>query len=141
MFALRDLASPPSLSTAQDAVLALAAGLHDPSALFRHEIAFVFGQLSHAASIPGLVETLSNPKEESMVRHEAAEALGGLGDEDGVEEILKRFVNDPEDVVRESIVVALDMAEFEKSGGLDWAEVGVNGADGSVAAQQTAITA
>ena len=116
MFALRDLASPPDLPTAVPAVRALARGFGDSSALFRHEIAFVFGQLSHPASIPSLVETLGNTKEASMVRHEAAEALGSLGDEDGVEDVLKRFADDPEQVVRESILVALDMADFEKSG-------------------------
>ncbi|KAI9667615.1 MAG: deoxyhypusine hydroxylase [Bathelium mastoideum] len=116
MFALRDLASPPDLPTAVPAIHTLARGFRDSSALFRHEIAFVFGQLSHPASIPSLIETLSNSKEASMVRHEAAEALGSLGDEEGVEDVLKKFVDDPEQVVRESIVVALDMAEFEKSG-------------------------
>lgn len=123
MFALRDLASPPDLPTAVPAVHALAAGFKDPSALFRHEIAFVFGQLSHPASIPSLVETLSDVKEESMVRHEAAEALGSLGEEDGVEDILRRFLDDPEQVVRDSVVVALDMAEYEKSGGMEYATV------------------
>ncbi|KAF6230954.1 hypothetical protein HO173_010862 [Letharia columbiana] len=121
MFALRDLSSPPDLSTAVPAVKALASGFSDPSALFRHEIAFVFGQLSHPASIPSLVATLSNSKEESMVRHEAAEALGSLGDEEGVEDILRGFLNDPEQVVRESVVVALDMAEFEKNGEREYA--------------------
>lgn len=121
MFALRDLASPPSLPTAVSAVEALASGFSDPSALFRHEIAFVFGQLSHPASIPSLVETLSNKKEASMVRHEAAEALGGLGDHEGVDEVLRGFLEDEEQVVRESVVVALDMAEFEKSGELEYA--------------------
>lgn len=123
MFALRDLSSPPDLPTAVPAVLALASGFSDPSALFRHEIAFVFGQLSHPASIPSLVETLSKTDEESMVRHEAAEALGSLGDEEGVEEVLRRFLNDPEQVVRDSIVVALDMAEFERSGQAEYATV------------------
>lgn len=117
MFALRDLASPPDLPTAVPAVQALASGFSDKSALFRHEIAFVFGQLSHPASIPSLVEVLSNGKEQSMVRHEAAEALGSLGDEEGVMDVLERFKNDQETVVRESIEVALDMAEFERSGG------------------------
>ena len=121
MFALRDLASPPDLPTAVPAVKALASGLSDPSALFRHEIAFVFGQLSHPASIPSLSATLSNSKEESMVRHEAAEALGSLGDEEGVEDILRGFLNDPEQVVRESVVVALDMAEFEKNSEREYA--------------------
>ena len=121
MFALRDLSSPPDLPTAVAAVKALALGLFDPSALFRHEIAFVFGQLSHPASIPSLTATLSNSKEESMVRHEAAEALGSLGDEEGVEDILRGFLDDPEQVVRESVVVALDMAEFEKNSEREYA--------------------
>lgn len=116
MFALRDLASPPTLPTAEAAVLALADGFQDESELFRHEIAFVFGQLSHPASIPALSKALSNLKEASMVRHEAAEALGSLGEEDGVEDILKQFLHDKERVVRESVIVALDMVEYEKGG-------------------------
>jgi deoxyhypusine monooxygenase len=121
MFALRDLASPPDLPTAVPAVQALAKGLTDPSALFRHEIAFVFGQLAHPASIPALTAALSDVNEASMVRHEAAEALGSLGEEEGVEDILKRFLNDKEQVVRDSVVVALDMAEFEKAGEVEYA--------------------
>jgi deoxyhypusine monooxygenase len=121
MFGLRDLASPPDLPTAVPAVLALAKGLADPSALFRHEIAFVFGQLSHPASIPALSAALGNLEEASMVRHEAAEALGSLGEEEGVEDILKQFLNDNEQVVRDSVVVALDMAEFEKGGQTEYA--------------------
>ncbi|KAI9683549.1 MAG: deoxyhypusine hydroxylase [Trizodia sp. TS-e1964] len=121
MFALRDLSSPPDLETAIPAVKALATGLNDPSALFRHEIAFVFGQLSHPASIPSLAATLANKLEASMVRHEAAEALGSLGDEEGVEEILRGFLDDEEQVVRDSVIVALDMAEFEKNGEREYA--------------------
>ena len=126
MFALRDLSSPPDLPTAIPAVLALARGFADPSALFRHEIAFVFGQLSHPASIPSLIKTLSNQEESSMVRHEAAEALGSLGDEDGVEDTLKKFLDDPEQVVRDSVIVALDMAEYEKNGEREYATVPVS---------------
>ncbi|KAI4741195.1 deoxyhypusine hydroxylase [Aureobasidium sp. EXF-12298] len=125
MFALRDLCSPPDLPTAVPAVNALAHGFTDSSALFRHEIAFVFGQLSHPASIPALTGALSDLKESSMVRHEAAEALGSLGDEDGVEETLKKFLNDPDQVVRDSIIVALDMAEFEKNGETEYATIPV----------------
>lgn len=125
MFALRDLASPPDLPSAVPAIEALAAGFKDPSALFRHEIAFVFGQLSHPASIPSLVETLSDVKEASMVRHEAAEALGSLGEEEGVEDVLKKFLDDPEQVVRDSIIVALDMAEFERNGEMEYATIPV----------------
>jgi len=123
MFALRDLASPPDLPTAIPAVEALAAGFSDSSALFRHEIAFVFGQLSHPASIPSLTATLRNTQEQSMIRHEAAEALGSLGDEEGIEELLREFLNDPEQVVRESVIVALDMAKFEKNGEREYAVI------------------
>ncbi|KAL1893201.1 deoxyhypusine hydroxylase [Sporothrix stenoceras] len=121
MFALRDLASPPDLPTAVPAVLALAKGFADSSALFRHEVAFVFGQLSHPASIPALTAALSDTNEASMVRHEAAEALGSLGDEEGVEDTLKLFLHDKEKVVRESVIVALDMAEFEQGGETEYA--------------------
>ena len=114
MFALRDLASPPDLPTAIPAIQALASGFGDASALFRHEIAFVFGQLSHPASIPALTSALSNEQEASMVRHEAAEALGSLGQEEGVEETLRCFLHDKEKVVRESVIVALDISEYEK---------------------------
>ena len=58
-----------------------------------------------------------------MVRHEAAEALGSLGEEDGVEEVLREFLEDEEAVVRESVVVALDMADFERSGEREYALV------------------
>ena len=129
MFALRDLASPPDLPTAVPAVEALAQGFSDSSALFRHEIAFVFGQLSHPASIPALTSALSNLDEASMVRHEAAEALGSLGEEEGVEDILKRFLQDKEKVVRDSVIVALDMAEYEKGEQAEYAlipEVGAS---------------
>ena len=120
MFTLRDLASPPDLPTAVPAVEALAHGFQDRSALFRHEIAFVFGQLSHPASIPSLIKTLSNQDEEGMVRHEAAEALGSLGSEEGVDKVLESFLDDREQLVKDSIVVALDMAEFEKNGELEY---------------------
>lgn len=123
MFALRDLASPPDLPSAIPAVEALAAGFSDQSALFRHEIAFVFGQLSHPASIPSLVATLSKADEASMVRHEAAEALGSLGAEPGVEDLLKTFLHDPEQVVRESVIIALDMADYEKNGKVEYATI------------------
>ncbi len=121
MFGLRDLASPPDLPTAVPAVLALVKGLNDESALFRHEIAFVFGQLSHPASIPALSAALADTNEASMVRHEAAEALGSLGEEEGVEDTLRKFLDDGEKVVRESVIVALDMAEFEKTGQTEYA--------------------
>ena len=47
MFALRNRNS-------EESVLALVAGFHDKSALFRHEIAYVLGQMQHPVSAEGL---------------------------------------------------------------------------------------
>eukprot|EP01114_Cavostelium_apophysatum_P015609 TRINITY_DN4286_c0_g1_i1.p1 TRINITY_DN4286_c0_g1~~TRINITY_DN4286_c0_g1_i1.p1 ORF type:complete len:306 (-),score=44.08 TRINITY_DN4286_c0_g1_i1:9-926(-) len=94
-----------------EAVLALCAGLNDSSALFRHEVAFVLGQLQNPASIPSLKEVLERRTENPMVRHEAAEALGAVAS-DEVTPILGNFVTDSEDVVKESCEVALDIQTY-----------------------------
>ncbi|KAI9299620.1 armadillo-type protein [Cunninghamella echinulata] len=105
MFALRDIGNTEAVET-------LAKGLKASSALFRHEVAYVFGQLQHPASVPALTETLMDDNEEGMVRHEAAEALGSIATPE-VLETLNKFKEDNERVVRESCVVALDMYEYE----------------------------
>ncbi|XP_071800210.1 deoxyhypusine hydroxylase-like [Asterias amurensis] len=107
MFALRNRNDEP-------AVRALAKGLKCKSALFRHEIAYVLGQMQHRACIPELLEALGKSEENSMVRHECAEALGSIAQEDCLDK-LKEFLTDEERVVRESCVVALDMGEHETS--------------------------
>ena len=69
-----------------------------------------------------------------MVRHEAAEALGAIASPECLD-ILQRFVignvmllivrsykDDPEQVVRESCLVALDMYEFEHSDDFNYAD-------------------
>lgn len=113
MFALREIGTT-------EAVLALAKGLKDKSALFRHEVAYVFGQLQHPASVPALTECLHDKSEVHMVRHEAAEALGSIATPE-VLATLDSFKADEEQVVRESCVVALDMYEYETSGELQYA--------------------
>lgn len=103
MFALRNLGT-------EDAVLALGDGLQCSSALFRHEIGYVLGQIQHEASIPQLQAALEKVQENPMVRHECAEALGSIGKEACLE-ILERYKEDQERVVKESCEVALDMLE------------------------------
>jgi len=104
----------------EEGVLSLTKGLKCSSALFRHEIAFVLGQMSHEASIPALRECLEDEKEQAMVRHECAEALGGIATEECME-ILKLHANDVAQVVRESCDVALDMCEYEASNEFQYA--------------------
>lgn len=103
MFRLRDLGT-------DEAALALASGFDDPSALFKHEIAYVFGQICNPVTVPALIELLKRSTEAPMVRHEAAEALGSIGTEECTR-VLESFLNDEEQVVRESAIVALDMVE------------------------------
>lgn len=68
MFALRNRGDDAS-------VAALARGLSAGSALFRHEIAYVLGQIQSAVAVPQLVERLQLADENEMVRHECAEVL------------------------------------------------------------------
>jgi deoxyhypusine monooxygenase len=82
---------------------------------FRHEIAFVFGQLLSTHSVPSLLQVLRNPKESDMVRHEAAEALGGIATPEVLPHLKEWMVReDAPRVVRESCQVAIDMWEVRK---------------------------
>ncbi|XP_048416074.1 deoxyhypusine hydroxylase [Stegostoma tigrinum] len=114
MFALRNIGS-------QEAVLALGDGLQCGSALFRHEIGYVFGQMQHDASIPQLITALKKMDENPMVRHECAEALGSIAKEPCLE-VLKEYLHDGERVVKESCEVALDMLEYENSPEFQYAD-------------------
>lgn len=92
----------------------LSLGLKDDSALFRHEIAYVFGQLQNEQTIQVLTEVLEKSDENPMVRHEAAETLGSIATPP-VFPILKKFASDNERVVRESCIVALDILDYFNS--------------------------
>ena len=83
------------------------------SALLRHEVAYVLGQMQHDLSVEALETALRRPDEHDMVRHEAAEALGAIeGRWETVERILEEFSRDDNVVVKESCLVALDAADY-----------------------------
>lgn len=107
MFSLRNIKTDES-------VLAISKGLKCRSALFRHEIAFVLGQLQEPCSVPYLIENLEDVHENEMVRHECAEALGAIANDNCVD-VLNRYLNDGKRVVKESCEIALDMCEYENS--------------------------
>ncbi|XP_039734255.1 deoxyhypusine hydroxylase [Pteropus medius] len=114
MFALRDAGG-------EEAALALAEGLRCGSALFRHEIGYVLGQLQHEAAVPQLVAALARGAESPMVRHECAEALGAIA-RPACLAALRAHAADPERVVRESCEVALDMYEYEAGPAFQYAD-------------------
>lgn len=99
----------------------LSPGLLCGSALFRHEIAYVLGQMQQEASIPQLTASLENVAESPMVRHECAEALGSIAKESCLT-TLEAFAKDEEQVVRESCEVALDMYNYENSTDFQYAD-------------------
>ncbi|XP_003376199.1 deoxyhypusine hydroxylase [Trichinella spiralis] len=73
----------------------------DGSALLRHEVAFVLGQLANPVAMDVLQRRLCKMDENCMVRHECAEALGAIGNLE-CRRILEQFLQDKERVVRES---------------------------------------
>ncbi|EEB07202.1 deoxyhypusine hydroxylase [Schizosaccharomyces japonicus yFS275] len=115
MFRLRNIGT-------EEAVEALTDGFQDPSALFKHEVAFVFGQLTSPKAIPSLVKVLEDKSEAPMVRHEAAEALGGIATAECIP-VLEKYAKDDVRVVAESCIVALDMIKYEQSGEMEYAYV------------------
>lgn len=116
MFKLRNINTDASIK-------ALAQGLFcEDSALFRHEVAYVLGQLQSPLVIQELKDRLCLPSENCMVRHECAEALGAIATDKCIS-ILQNYINDTERVVRESCEVALDMADYENAGEFNYAIV------------------
>jgi deoxyhypusine monooxygenase len=115
LFSLKYLASlqPPSEQSVP-AIEAIAAAFASPSALLKHELAYCLGQSRHDAAIAPLRNVLQNKNEDSMCRHEAAEALGALGDK-GSLPLLKDLRDDARepDVVRETCDIAVDRIEWE----------------------------
>lgn len=116
LFSLRDMGT-------DEAILALCDGLEKEtqSALFRHEVAYVLGQIASPLAIPALSRTLGRQEESYMVRHEAAEALGAIATDDA-QEVLQKYVRDSVDVVRESVAVALDIADYVVSDEVNYAD-------------------
>ena len=105
-----------------EACKALGSSFNDPSALLKHEVAYVFGQIGNPIAVPYLTEVVNRDNEAPMVRHEAAEALGSIASKNVVP-VLKEHLNDRDVVVKESAIVALDMYDYENSNEMEYAEI------------------
>lgn len=92
----------------------IAEGLKDDSALLKHELAYVLGQLGSMDAVPILEDVLVNPqgKHCAMVRHEAAEALGAISSE-GSLPTLRKYLDDPAREVRETCEIAVAKIEYD----------------------------
>jgi len=114
LFSLRNIGGKQSVD-------ALAAAFESDSALLKHEIAYVMGQMQDSAAVPHLIQRLSDHDEDVMVRHEAAEALGAIGDQVAMS-TLRKFVDDDSVVVAESCEVAIDLLDYVSSKRLDYSD-------------------
>jgi HEAT repeat protein len=83
---------------------------NDPNELVRHEAAFSLGQMGYASGINALEDATKNDSS-MFVRHEAAIALGVVGTQEA-KATLEKALNDPDEPVRESAVVALSNLKF-----------------------------
>ena len=117
LFALKHHAclKPPTENTLP-AVEAIASAFKTPSALLKHELAYCLGQTRNSATALPLRAVLENQSEEPMVRHEAAEALGALGDNSSVN-LLEQKRDDVNEavVVRETCEIAVERLRWETS--------------------------
>ena len=114
LFALRNIGG-------KDSVDALAAAFDSSSALLKHEIAYVLGQMQDDHAVPHLIRRLEDLEEDVMVRHEAAEALGAIGNRVAMS-TLEKFAGDDEIVVAESCEVAIDLMNWVSSDKLDYSD-------------------
>lgn len=115
------------------AIRIIAQGFSDPSALLKHELAYVLGQMGNLRAVPVLEQVLGDMHQHAMVRHEvslgswqlvsfwcfsyrskAAEALGALSSTTS-EPVLRRYLTDDERCVRETCEIALSRIEWFKT--------------------------
>lgn len=109
MFALRNRVSR---NNDLDALRALCEGFRkEDGPLFKHEVAFVMGQLQRPETAEVLERVLRDEEEHAMVRHEAAEALGSISDPHSLK-VLQDYQKDNAEAVSDSCIVAVDMHEY-----------------------------
>jgi len=114
LFALRNIGGKPAVDSLTDA-------FESESALLKHEIAYVLGQMQDDHAVPHLISRLEDLQEDVMVRHEAAEALGAIGNRVAMS-TLEKFAEDEEVVVAESCEVAIDLLNWVSSKRLDYSD-------------------
>ena len=90
-----------------EAVAGLCAALtvRGGTTLFRHEVAYVLGQMEAREAIPTLTAVLRDASEDPIVRHECGEALGAIADPATLP-LLEEMCGDPQAEVSETCQIA-----------------------------------
>ena len=101
LFRLRDIGGA-------SAAMMICEAFASSSALLRHEAAYVLGQMQRPEAVDVLMAILDDEDEHVMVRHEAAEALGAIGELSCIK-LLKKHLQHTSPEIAESCEVALDL--------------------------------
>lgn len=110
LFTLRNLGGERSIDLINQVLL------NDASVLLKHECCYCLGQMGEQNAIGYLVDILENRNENEIVRHEAAEALGNLlNDEQALIDKLSANLNDPSHIVNQTCELALDLIEWRST--------------------------
>ncbi|XP_026193044.1 deoxyhypusine hydroxylase [Cyclospora cayetanensis] len=83
------------------------------SVLFRHEAAYVLGQLGSPESISFLEDTLADMTEDELVRHEAAEALAAIGSDTSLT-TLSAYLEDASHPVKQTCELAVRSLKYKQ---------------------------
>ncbi|XP_062815702.1 deoxyhypusine hydroxylase [Anolis carolinensis] len=104
LFTLRNLGGPTAIEW-------IGKAFSDDSALLKHELAYCLGQMQDERALPILIAVLQDRRQEAMVRHEAGEALGAIGNPK-VLDVLKEYSDDPVIEVAETCQLAVKRLEW-----------------------------
>lgn len=89
-------------------------GFSDESALLKHECAYCLGQMQDVRAVPLLTAVLEDEDQDVMVRHEAGEALGAIGDLQS-RAVLQKYATSPVPEIAETCQIALDRLRWLES--------------------------
>eukprot|EP01025_Chloroclados_australasicus_P012153 TRINITY_DN1555_c1_g1_i2.p2 TRINITY_DN1555_c1_g1~~TRINITY_DN1555_c1_g1_i2.p2 ORF type:complete len:332 (-),score=39.95 TRINITY_DN1555_c1_g1_i2:2708-3568(-) len=105
LFTLKERKSSEAKDVLSDVLLT------SDSPVLKHEIAYVMGQIGCPKFISPLQQVLESSEENSMVRQEAAEALGCIGTEECVR-TLEHYLDDSDDIVADECALILELLDM-----------------------------
>jgi deoxyhypusine monooxygenase len=95
----------------EEVIPVLCKAFSDPSLLLQHEICYVLGQINLKESISFLVSVLKDESIAGISRHEAAEAIAAIGDQDSIS-LLRQYENDKEEILADTCRLAIKRIEW-----------------------------
>jgi deoxyhypusine monooxygenase len=116
LFRLRTIASFDAIKALEEALIK-----EKSSDLIRHEVCYCFGQMIESdhnrEEIENFLykEVFENPKKyNSIVLHEAAEALGNISSDHNLK-LLQKFLNYEDDIIKETCEISVENLEWMKN--------------------------